>query len=147
MLLYRLGPEGFWAAGEDVDSLRVLYSDPIEVAPARWHFGNAVDAASLRPLLPAAPKKIVGIGRNYREHAAELGNEMPTEPLIFLKATTTLTGPREPIVLPPESTDVHFEGEVALVVGSTVRRASGEEAAAAIFGWSAACDVTARDLQ
>jgi 2-keto-4-pentenoate hydratase/2-oxohepta-3-ene-1,7-dioic acid hydratase in catechol pathway len=72
---------------------------------------------------------------------------MPSEPLIFLKGTNALSGPREPIVLPVESAEVHFEGEVALVIGSTARRASRDEAAAAIFGWSAACDVTARDLQ
>lgn len=147
MLLYRLGPEGFWAAGEDERSLRMLHSDPLETAPGGWEFGNAVDPAHVRPLVPAAPRKIVGIGRNYREHAAELGNEMPTEPLIFLKATNALVGPREPIVLPTESAEVHFEGEVALVIGTTARRASRDEAAAAIFGWSAACDVTARDLQ
>jgi 2-keto-4-pentenoate hydratase/2-oxohepta-3-ene-1,7-dioic acid hydratase in catechol pathway len=147
MLLYRLAPEGFWAAGENAASLRVLYSDPFETPTAAWEFGKEVDAATLRPLAPVTPRKIVGIGRNYREHAAELGNEMPAEPLIFLKATSALMGPREPIVLPPESADVHFEGEVALVIGATARRASAAEAAAAIFGWSAACDVTARDLQ
>jgi 2-keto-4-pentenoate hydratase/2-oxohepta-3-ene-1,7-dioic acid hydratase in catechol pathway len=147
MLLYRLGPEGFWAAGEDACSLRLLHSDPLETPPAEWEFGKDVETAALRPLAPVAPGKIVGIGRNYREHAAELGNEMPAEPLIFLKATSALMGPREPIVLPAESADVHFEGEVALVIGRTARRATDAEAAAAIFGWSAACDVTARDLQ
>ena len=147
MLLYRLGPEGFWAAGEEARSLRMLYSDPLETAPGGWELGNDVDPAHLHPLSPVAPRKIVGIGRNYREHAAELGNEMPTEPLIFLKGINSLSGPREPIVLPIESEEVHFEGEVALVIGAMVRRASAEDAAAAIFGWSAACDVTARDLQ
>ena len=128
MLLYRLGPEGFWAAGEDAGSLRVLFSDPFETPVAAWEFGKELDAATLRPLAPVTPRKIVGIGRNYREHAAELGNEMPAEPLIFLKATTTLIGPREPIVLPPESAEVHFEGEVALVIGTDSARASTDEA-------------------
>jgi 2-keto-4-pentenoate hydratase/2-oxohepta-3-ene-1,7-dioic acid hydratase in catechol pathway len=72
---------------------------------------------------------------------------MPAEPLIFLKATTALIGPREPIVLPAESSDVQYEGEVALVIGATARRADDAQAAAAILGWTAACDVTARDLQ
>ena len=147
MLLYRLGPEGFWAAGEDEASLRLLYSDPLEVALGDWEFGGDVDPAHLHALSPVAPRKIVGIGRNYRDHAAELGNEMPAEPLIFLKGINSLSGPREPIVLPPESAEVHFEGEVALVIGATARRVSADEAAAAILGWSAACDVTARDLQ
>ncbi len=147
MLLYRLGPEGRWAAGPDPQSLRVLYSDPFETPLAAWQLGREIDAAHLRPLQPVAPRKIVGIGRNYRDHAAELGNAMPSEPLLFLKATSSLIGPREPIVLPPESTEVHFEGEVALVIGATARRADEGAAAGAIFGWSAACDVTARDLQ
>lgn len=147
MLLYRLGPEGRWAAGEDERSLRVLYSEPFEVPPAQWELGNEIDPAPVRPLAPLMPPKIVGIGRNYREHAVELGHEIPAEPLIFLKATSSLAGPQQPIVLPPESEDVHFEGELALVIGRTARRASTAEAEAAIFGWSAACDVTARDLQ
>jgi 2-keto-4-pentenoate hydratase/2-oxohepta-3-ene-1,7-dioic acid hydratase in catechol pathway len=72
---------------------------------------------------------------------------MPAEPLVFLKATGSLVGPREAIVLPPESAEVHYEGEVALVLGTTVHRATRQQAAEAIFGWTAACDVTARDLQ
>jgi 2-keto-4-pentenoate hydratase/2-oxohepta-3-ene-1,7-dioic acid hydratase in catechol pathway len=147
MLLYRLGPEGFWAAGDDEKSLRVLYSDPLDTPHAAWELGKDVDPSQLHPLSPVAPRKIVGIGRNYRDHAAELGNEMPAEPLIFLKGINALSGPREPIVLPTESSEVHFEGEVALVIGATARRASRDDAEAAIFGWSAACDVTARDLQ
>ncbi|HXT22686.1 MAG TPA: fumarylacetoacetate hydrolase family protein [Thermoanaerobaculia bacterium] len=147
MLLYRLGPEGRWAAGDDADSLRVLYSEPFETPPEAWELGNDVDPAQMRPLAPLAPGKIVGIGRNYLEHAKELGNEMPAEPLIFLKAISSLAGPQQPIVLPPESADVHFEGEVAIVIGKSARRVSAREARAAIFGWSAACDVTARDLQ
>jgi 2-keto-4-pentenoate hydratase/2-oxohepta-3-ene-1,7-dioic acid hydratase in catechol pathway len=147
MLLYRLGPEGRWAAGEDPTSLHALYSDPFETPPRDWQLGKEIDVDHARPLLPVAPHKIVGIGRNYRDHAAELGNEMPAEPLVFLKATSSLIGPREAIVLPPESSEVHYEGEVAIVMGATARRLSVDEAAGAILGWSAACDVTARDLQ
>ncbi|HEV8630995.1 MAG TPA: fumarylacetoacetate hydrolase family protein [Thermoanaerobaculia bacterium] len=147
MLLYRLGPEGLWAAGRDERSLRWLYSDPLETPAAAWELGKEVEPSSLQPLAPAAPRKIVGIGRNYREHAAELGNAMPAEPLVFLKATTALIGPREPIALPPQSADVQYEGEIALVLGSTARRVDEAAAADAILGWTAACDVTARDLQ
>ena len=147
MLLYRLGPDGRLAAGEDERSLRTLYSEPFDTPPPLWELGSEVDPAQVRPLVPLQPAKIVGIGRNYREHAAELGNEMPAEPLIFLKGINSLAGPQQPIVLPPESADVQFEGEVALVIGRTARRASSAAAAAAIFGWCAACDVTARDLQ
>jgi 2-keto-4-pentenoate hydratase/2-oxohepta-3-ene-1,7-dioic acid hydratase in catechol pathway len=147
MLLYRLGPEGRWAAGPDPQSLRILYSEPFETPPRAWELGDAIDATQARPLSPVQPGKIVGIGRNYVEHAAELGHEMPTEPLIFLKGTNALMGPREAIVLPPESAEVHYEGELALVIGARARRVEARDAAAAIFGWSAACDVTARDLQ
>lgn len=147
MLLYRLGPEGRWAAGPDESSLRVLYSDPFETPAPAWEHGKEIEPGRISALSPVLPGKIVGIGRNYREHAAELGHEMPEEPLIFLKGINSLSGPREPIVLPPESQEVHFEGEVALVIGTTARRAAPEQASAAIFGWSAACDVTARDLQ
>jgi 2-keto-4-pentenoate hydratase/2-oxohepta-3-ene-1,7-dioic acid hydratase in catechol pathway len=147
MLLYRLGPEGFHAAGPDPFSLRFLYSDPWTTSPARWELGRAVTLEEARPVAPLAPGKVVGIGRNYRDHAAELGNPMPDEPLVFLKSPSSVIGPREPVVLPPESNEVHFEGEVALVLGATVRRADPRTAAAAIFGFTAACDVTARDLQ
>jgi 2-keto-4-pentenoate hydratase/2-oxohepta-3-ene-1,7-dioic acid hydratase in catechol pathway len=147
MLLFRLAPEGFFAAGADVHTLRILYSEPFATHPSQWELGRSVGATEARPLAPVVPGKVVGIGRNYRDHAAELGNPMPAEPLLFLKSPSAVVGPRAPIVLPPESAEVHFEGEVALVIGATVRRAGVEEAAAAILGYTAACDVTARDLQ
>jgi 2-keto-4-pentenoate hydratase/2-oxohepta-3-ene-1,7-dioic acid hydratase in catechol pathway len=89
----------------------------------------------------------VGIGRNYHAHAAELGNPMPPEPLLFLKAPSSLVGPGEPVLLPPESERVEFEGEIAVVVGRRLARAGREEAAAAVLGVTCAVDVTARDLQ
>jgi len=98
-------------------------------------------------LPPVRPGKVVGIGRNYAEHARELGNEVPTEPLVFLKSPGSVIGPTAPIVLPPESSDVHFEGEIAVVLRARLTRASSEEAARAILGVTCACDVTARDLQ
>ena len=147
MLLYRLGPEGFFAAGPDPQSLRFLYSDPWATRPGQWELGRPVAAGEARPLAPVAPGKVIGIGRNYRDHAAELGNAMPAEPLLFLKATSAVVGPREPVVLPPESEEVHFEGELALVIGATARRVGEREAEAAVLGYTAACDVTARDLQ
>ncbi len=146
MLLYRLGPEGFFAARDDEGALRILYSDPYLVRPAGWEFGREVeDAPGLLP--PVAPGKIVGVGRNYADHAAELGNEMPAEPLLFLKAPSSVIGPAAPIVLPPESARVEYEGEIAVVVRQRLTRASEEEARSAILGVTAACDVTARDLQ
>ncbi len=148
MLLCRFGPEGLLAAGETLAELRVLFSDPFETALAEWRFGRTVDLARGEALrAPLLPGKIVCVGRNYREHAAELGNPVPTEPLIFLKSPSAVVGPGAAIVLPPESSRVDFEGEIALVVKSRLRRASAAEALAGILGVTCACDVSARDLQ
>ncbi|HEY8166816.1 MAG TPA: fumarylacetoacetate hydrolase family protein [Gemmatimonadaceae bacterium] len=93
------------------------------------------------------PGKIVCIGRNYRDHAKEMGNEVPTEPLFFLKPSTSVIGNGDAIVLPPQSDQVEFEGEIGVVVGRKLTRASEAEAVAAIEGIVALNDVTARDLQ
>ena len=93
------------------------------------------------------PGKIVCVGRNYREHAKELGNEVPAEPLIFLKPPSTVIREGQPIILPGISKQVEFEGEIGVVIGRTLRRASGADARDAIAGIVAVNDVTARDLQ
>ncbi len=93
------------------------------------------------------PGKIVCVGRNYREHAQELGHEVPREPLIFLKPPTSMIASGEAIVLPRVSRQVEYEGEIGIVVASRLRRASEGEARAAVGGVSAVNDVTARDLQ
>jgi len=148
MLLYRIGPEGFYAVAEEPGApLSVLYSDPFETRPGGWELGRTVDPESAGLLVPIVPGKIVGIGRNYREHAKELDNPMPAEPLIFLKATSALLGPLAPVVLPPESQRVEYEGEIAVVVGQRLTRADPEAARSAVLGITCACDVTARDLQ
>jgi 2-keto-4-pentenoate hydratase/2-oxohepta-3-ene-1,7-dioic acid hydratase in catechol pathway len=148
MLLYRVGPQGFWAVSDPESGdgrLRVLHSDPFEVPPGGWEIGPEIEAASLLP--PVRPGKIVGIGRNYVEHAQELGNPMPAEPLLFLKAPSSLIGSGVPIILPPESSRVEHEGEIAVVLRSRLKRANREEARAAVLGVTCANDVTARDLQ
>lgn len=95
----------------------------------------------------ARPGKIVCIGRNYREHAKELGNEVPTEPLFFLKPPSSIIADGEAIVLPEQSERVEFEGEIGVVIGATLTRASETEAERAVAGVLAVNDVTARDLQ
>jgi 2-keto-4-pentenoate hydratase/2-oxohepta-3-ene-1,7-dioic acid hydratase in catechol pathway len=104
--------------------------------------------ADVRLLAPVDPGKIVCVGRNYAAHAAELGNEVPKEPLIFLKPPSAIIGPGEPIALTPQSQRVEHEGELALVVG---RRCShlkdSDDALAYLLGYSCLNDVTARDLQ
>ncbi len=93
------------------------------------------------------PGKIVCVGRNYREHAKELGNEVPAEPLIFLKPPSSVIGEGHPIALPSLSKQVEFEGEIGVIIGRTLRRASAPEARGGIAGIAAVNDVTARDLQ
>src|SRR5579885_1629271 len=93
------------------------------------------------------PGKIVCVGRNYVDHAKELGNEVPKEPLIFLKPPTSVIRNGESIVLPPESKQVEFEGEIAVIIGKRLRRVKSEEARGAIESVVAVNDVTARDLQ
>ena len=148
MLLCRFGPEGLLAAGESLSRLRVLFSDPFENPPSQWQFGRTVDLGQGEALrAPVVPGKIVCVGRNYRDHAAELGNPLPTEPLIFLKSPSSVVGPAAAIVLPPESSRVDFEGEIALVVKHRLHRVSAAAALDGILGVTCANDVSARDLQ
>lgn len=147
MLLYRVAPEGFYAAADPEGELRVLYSDPFSVLPGGWELGRRLSEQTASLLVPVRPGKVVGVGRNYRAHAEELGNPVPEEPLVFLKAPSSVVGPNAPVVLPPESGQVEFEGEIAVVLRERLRRASREEAGRAVLGVTCACDVTARDLQ
>ena len=96
---------------------------------------------------PLAPSKIVCVGRNYAAHAKELGNEVPKQPLLFLKPPSSVIRSGESIVLPAVSNQVEFEGEIGVVVGARLRRVSPEQARGGIAHLCAANDVTARDLQ
>ncbi|HEX3527448.1 MAG TPA: fumarylacetoacetate hydrolase family protein [Thermoanaerobaculia bacterium] len=149
MFLYRVAPGQYAVAEMPGGALRILRSDPFQTPREDWVLGEAPASSSppLAPLAPVIPGKIVGIGRNYKEHVKELSSPMPAEPVIFLKATTSLIGPGEAVVVPPESQRVEHEGEIAVVVGARLKRATEEEARRAIFGITACCDVTARDLQ
>lgn len=109
--------------------------------------GDPIALDQVRLLAPVTPSKLVCVGRNYAEHAAELGNEVPTEPLIFLKPPTTVVGPDEAVVYPKLSSRVDHEAELALVIGRRCRHLREEDAASVIFGYTLANDVTARDLQ
>lgn len=93
------------------------------------------------------PGKIVCVGRNYRDHAKEMGNDVPSEPLIFLKPPSSVVANGEAVILPPQSAQVEHEGEIGIVIGKTLRRVTSEEARAGIQSIVAANDVTARDLQ
>lgn len=98
-------------------------------------------------LSPVFPTKIVCIGRNYAEHAAERDAEVPDEPVIFLKPATAVIGPGQSIVIPTEAKTVHHEAELAIVVGTVSRKVAAEDAGKHILGYTVANDVSARDLQ
>jgi 2-keto-4-pentenoate hydratase/2-oxohepta-3-ene-1,7-dioic acid hydratase in catechol pathway len=124
----------------------VLDSDPL-YRPVQFT-GEQLQLADVRLLAPVIPRsKVVGVGRNYRAHAEELGNEVPAEPLIFLKPNTSVIGPRDGIVYPEQTNNLHFEGELAIVIGRICRDLPKERADEVIFGYTVANDVTARDLQ
>jgi 2-keto-4-pentenoate hydratase/2-oxohepta-3-ene-1,7-dioic acid hydratase in catechol pathway len=93
------------------------------------------------------PGKIIGVGRNYRDHAAELKNEVPDEPLLFFKPATALLAPGEPIVRPRGWQRVDFEGELGVVIGRRCRRVKAGDALDYVFGYTIVNDVTVRDLQ
>ena len=93
------------------------------------------------------PGKIIGVGRNYRDHASELGHSVPAQPLLFLKAITAVIADGAAIVLPRESRQVEFEGEIGVVIGKRLRRVAEREVHAGVAGITCVNDVTARDLQ
>ncbi len=104
--------------------------------------------ADVRLLAPVLPRsKVVGIGKNYAAHAAEMGGEVPAEPLMFLKPNTTVVGPGDPVFYPRQSREVHYEGELAVVIGRICRDVPAEQATDVIYGYTIGNDVTARDLQ
>jgi 2-keto-4-pentenoate hydratase/2-oxohepta-3-ene-1,7-dioic acid hydratase in catechol pathway len=110
--------------------------------------GEQVGALSeIRLLAPCVPTKIVALGRNYAEHAAETQSQVPTEPLIFLKPTSAVIGPGATIVYPPISQRVDHESELAVVIGRRAKNVSAEEALDFVLGYTCGNDVTARDLQ
>ncbi|MEW2442131.1 fumarylacetoacetate hydrolase family protein [Micromonospora marina] len=114
----------------------------IQFSGARWALSD------VRLLSPILPSKVVCVGRNYAEHAAEHGSEVPKEPLLFLKPSTSVIGPRDAIRLPIFAKQVEHEAELAVVIGAPgARRADRAAAERAIFGYTCANDVTARDLQ
>ena len=103
--------------------------------------------AGVRLLAPVLPSKVVAIGRNYAEHASEMGNDVPERPLIFLKPSTAVVGAGDTIAYPPSSARVDFEGELAVVIGRLCRDVPEDKAMEVVFGYTCANDVTARDQQ
>lgn len=130
----------------DDDDLVVLAGDPLYAGLDTT--GERVPLAEAALLAPVIPRsKVVCVGKNYREHAAEMGGEAPAEPLLFLKPNTSVIGPGDTIVRPPQSHRVDVEGELAAVIGRIAKNVPAERAADYVFGYTVADDVTARDLQ
>ena len=133
-------------AGATVDALTVAAIDghpfgPITYTGDRWALPD------VRLLSPFLPSKVVALGKNYAAHAREMGGEAPETPMIFLKPSTSVIGDGDAIRLPPSSNEVHYEGELAVVIGTPARNLTAEDALRHVFGYAAANDVTARDQQ
>ena len=134
----------YWAREIDAQTARLYDGAPYAGGRETDRFVPIRESARL---VPVTPTKIVCVGRNYRDHAKELGHDVPKEPLLFLKPPSALLAPGATIVLPPESERVEHEGELCVVIGRRIRRVTRAEAADSIFAVTAANDVTARDLQ
>jgi len=138
----------FGVVGTDGDTpiIAPLKGDPL-YAPLELT-GEKLPLEDVRLLAPVIPRsKVVCVGKNYVAHAAEMDSQVPEEPLIFLKPNTSVIGPGEPIFYPKQSQNVHFEGELAIVIGRICRNLTPEDASKVIYGYTVANDVTARDLQ
>ena len=134
------------APAEQTDALTVA---AIEGHPfgAITFTGDRWALPDVQLLSPILPSKVVAVGKNYAEHAREMGGEAPPTPVIFLKPSTSVIGPGDAIRLPPESSRVDFEAELAIVIGRPARDVGRDDALAHVFGYTAANDVTARDQQ
>ncbi len=137
--------------GDDV-AFGVVEGD--EIAQIASHpFGDLVftgvrhPRSQVRLLAPVLPSKVVAIGRNYADHATEMGNQVPERPLIFLKPSTAVIGPDDAISYPPSSDRVDYEGELAVVIGRLCRDVPEQRALDVVLGYTCANDVTARDQQ
>jgi 2-keto-4-pentenoate hydratase/2-oxohepta-3-ene-1,7-dioic acid hydratase in catechol pathway len=110
--------------------------------------GVQVPLSEVRLLAPVIPRsKVIGIGKNYADHAAEMGGEPPAEPLMFLIPNTAVVGPGDPVVMPRQTSEVHYEGELAVVIRRICKDVPPERVKDVIYGYTCANDVTARDLQ
>ena len=126
------------------DGIRLYHGSPL----FQWERSETVlPITEVKLLAPVIPTKVVAVGRNYADHAAEMAADVPDSPIIFLKPPTSVIGPLAPIRLPAQSSEVHHEAELAVVIGKVTRNVDAEDAAAHILGYTIANDVTARDLQ
>jgi len=151
MKLCRISHESF-----ETPRYAALSESNVFPLPADYNFGNviipkeqaALSLDEVKLLAPVVPSKVVCVGRNYREHAAELGNKMPEEPLLFLKAPSSVIAAGDSIELPSASQQVEHEGELGVVIGRLTRKlSSDDDPLDYVLGYTCVNDVTARDLQ
>ncbi|CAB4736820.1 MAG: DUF2437 domain-containing protein [Actinobacteria bacterium] len=141
-----LGTDPLFGVLNDEDQILVLRGDPIYsgIVPTE----SKVSLSDVRLLAPVIPRsKVVCVGKNYADHAAEMGSDVPKEPVIFLKPNTSVIGPNDTIQWPRMSERVDFEGELAVVISRICKDVPAEKVGDVIFGYTVANDVTARDLQ
>jgi 2-keto-4-pentenoate hydratase/2-oxohepta-3-ene-1,7-dioic acid hydratase in catechol pathway len=126
-----------------------LEDDRITPLAANLKPSGAVTAAlgDVRLLAPVTPSKIVAIGLNYADHAAEGNRELPKEPMLFIKPSTAVVGPGDEVIYPPQTANLHYEGELAIVIGKPAKNVPISDARRYVLGYTCANDVTARDLQ
>jgi 2-keto-4-pentenoate hydratase/2-oxohepta-3-ene-1,7-dioic acid hydratase in catechol pathway len=133
-------------AEDGVATIAVLKGDPLYAGFELT--GQKIPLANVRLLAPVIPRsKVIGIGKNYASHAAEMDGAVPSEPLVFLKPNTSVVGPDDAIMYPSASERVDYEGELAVVIGRICKDIAAADAAKVIFGYTVGNDVTARDLQ
>jgi 2-keto-4-pentenoate hydratase/2-oxohepta-3-ene-1,7-dioic acid hydratase in catechol pathway len=147
---FRDGRRSFFALVEDGGRARPIQGDPFAGDPSLLLMTAARESlpfAGWEPLPPCEPSKIVAVGRNYRDHIAELGHDVPETPLLFLKPPSSLLPPGGTILLPAASRHVDFEGELGVVIGRRARHVPISRALEHVLGYTCVNDVTARDLQ
>jgi 2-keto-4-pentenoate hydratase/2-oxohepta-3-ene-1,7-dioic acid hydratase in catechol pathway len=142
----RDGTPGYAVVEQDAGAPVLAAIDGHPFGPFRFT-GERFAAGSVRLLAPVIPSKVVAVGKNYAAHAAEMGGPAPDDPVIFLKPSTAVVGPGDPVNYPPSAGRVDYEGELAVVIGRLARRVTAAEAARYILGYTCANDVTARDQQ
>lgn len=137
---------GLVEGGEGEETLTVLVGDPFYMGVQKTE--KTYQLEEVRLLSPIIPRsKVIGVARNWADHASELGHEAPTSPQYFLKPNTSVIGPGDPITLPEWSEEVSFEGELAVVIGRIAKSVPAERVPEIIFGYTVANDLTARDAQ
>ena len=133
--------------GDHPDTIAALTGDPLAGVSVNYT-GERHDLDEVRLLAPVIPRsKIVAVGKNYADHAKEMGGEVPSSPLLFFKPNTSVIGPDDTIIRPAGCADLHYEGELAIVIGRICKEVPAERVPEVIFGYTIANDVTARDWQ